>query len=60
MLTHSYNGNSKTVSAIYFLRIPITKIVLASQTLWDIITSCFGSGIWYEDRAWIDTDLWKN
>jgi len=30
------------------------------QLIWQNIRSCFGKGIWYQDKPWVDTDFWKN
>lgn len=42
----------------------IGAIYKGSQLLWltiyDIVKSCFGSGIWLPDKFWLDNDTWKN
>lgn len=29
-------------------------------TIYDTISSCFGSGTWLKDKPWIQDDTWKN
>jgi len=28
--------------------------------IWEVVSSCFGSGWWRGDRPWKGTDSWKN
>lgn len=28
-------------------------------TIYDLVRSCFGSGIWLQDKPWIEDDIWK-
>lgn len=60
MLTHVQNDQSKIIIAVSFMRIPITKIAIGSQAIWEIISSCFGSGVWRSDRPWKSVEKWKN
>jgi len=38
----------------------IQAVYKGLQLVWTAIRSCFGSGFWYNDRPWINTDAWKN
>ena len=42
----------------------IGAIYKGSQLVWltvyNAVRSCFGSGVWYQDRPWLGDDLWKN
>lgn len=28
--------------------------------IWQGIRSCFGGGLWLDDKPWLDDDAWKN
>lgn len=28
--------------------------------LWQAVRSCFGSGVWVNDKPWINDEAWKN
>lgn len=28
--------------------------------LWEAVRSCFGTGIWKQEKKWINDDHWKN
>ena len=42
----------------------IGAIYKGSQLVWvtvyNAIKSCYGSGIWIQDKPWLDNDFWKN
>ena len=42
----------------------IGAIYKGSQLVWvtvyNSVKSCFGSGIWLQDKPWLDNDFWKN
>lgn len=38
----------------------IVKVVVAGKVVWELISSCFGSGYWINDRPWINDDAWSN
>lgn len=33
---------------------------LVWRTVYNAIKSCFGSGVWIQDKPWLDNDNWKN
>lgn len=37
----------------------ITAVYKGAKLVWEAISSCFGSGMWLNLRAWKDTDGWK-
>lgn len=38
----------------------VTEIYRGAQLVWEAINSCFGSGAWFNDKPWSNTDGWKN
>lgn len=38
----------------------IIMVVAAGKVVWELISSCFGSGYWINDRPWINDDAWSN
>ena len=46
MIRFKHNGELKIASAIFYMNLAINKIAVGAKTIWDIITSCFGSGQW--------------
>ena len=30
------------------------------QLIWQAVRSCFGSGVWMDEKPWIDEELWKD
>lgn len=43
---------------------PISRVYKGAQLIWlsvyNAIRSCFGSGTWYGNKPWLETDLWRN
>lgn len=48
-VTYIAKGN-RAVSAVY------RGITL----VWMAVRSCFGSGVWVDEKPWIDSENWKN
>ena len=38
----------------------IQYIYRGSKLVWTAISSCFGSGVWLNDKVWNNNDSWKN
>ncbi len=38
----------------------VTKMWYNGLFIWQLIRSCFGSGVWKSDRPWLGDDLWRN
>ena len=47
-----------TYQRLGFLK--IDSIYRGSQQIWGLINSCFGSGIWYDSKFWIDNEKWND
>ncbi len=52
--------NNIELSARYYGTKTITAVYKGARLVWEAITSCFGSGMWLNLRAWKNTDGWKN
>jgi len=52
--------NDKDVIGIYLGTRVITAVYLGAQLVWQLANSCFGSGLWLNDKKWSNTDGWKN
>lgn len=52
--------NEKSVIAIYRGRKALAFIYRGVRLVWQAIRSCYGRGVWTEEKPWIDTDLWKD
>jgi hypothetical protein len=53
-----YNGTIG-VAARYYGAKAITAVYKGAKLVWEAVSSCFGGGMWMRDRAWKDTDGWK-
>lgn len=56
---HDKQGISRQVKGVFYMQLALVKIACATQTLWEQLTSCFGSGIWISHNLWKSNDLWK-
>ena len=52
--------NSLSMQARYYGAKSISAVYYGAKLVWEAITSCFGSGMWLNLRAWKNTDAWKN
>lgn len=52
-------GN-KEISAIRLGSNVISAVYKGSVLIWQAIRSCFGSGCWLNEKAWINDETWKN
>lgn len=44
----------KRVNAIYHIVNGVARIA------WQAVRSCFGSGMWLNDKSWINDEVWMN
>ena len=54
-----YKGDIGVIARYYGSKI-ITATYKGTKLIWEAISSCFGSGMWLNLRAWKNTDGWKN
>lgn len=55
--------NNKELTARYIGIKAIQYVYKGTQLIWSAISSvssCFGSGIWFNDKVWNNNDAWKN
>lgn len=52
--------NSIELSARYYGTKVISAVYLGSRLIWEAVNSCFGSGFWIREKAWSNTDSWRN
>lgn len=53
-------SNNKSITSLFYVDLVISKVAKGTVTLWEKILSCFSSGLWKEDRPWINSEIWKN
>ena len=39
---------------------PLIYMYYGTKLVWSSVSSCFGSGMWLNDKAWSNNDAWKN
>ncbi len=47
------------ISGIYIAGRAIQAVYHGTLLIWEVIRSCFGSGIWRDEHPWKDDDAWK-
>ena len=52
--------NNKEQIARYIGTKAILYVYKSTQLIWSAISSCFGSGMWFNDKVWSNNDAWKN
>lgn len=52
--------NSIELSARYYGTKVISAVYLGARLIWEAVNSCFGSGFWIREKAWSNTDSWRN
>jgi hypothetical protein len=50
----------KEITKIVLSGIPIAKVYKGGVLVWQAVRSCFGSGMWRNDKPWLNKELWKN
>lgn len=52
--------NKKEVIALYKKGKPIQAIYKGAILVWQAIRSCFGNGMWVNNKPWVNDEGWKN
>ena len=52
--------NKTEIVGIYKSKTPIQAIYHYGVLIWQAVRSCFGSGMWFNDKPWINDEIWKN
>lgn len=52
--------HKKEIIQIFRQKIPMQTIYKGGVILWQAVRSCFGSGVWVNDKPWINDEAWKN
>ena len=50
----------KEITERYWGIRPIAYVYRGIQLIWSAISSCFGSGMWLNNKPWSNDDAWKN
>lgn len=54
------NKNRTEITGIFTTKVPFQAIYQYGVVLWQAVRSCFGSGIWVNEKPWINDETWKN
>lgn len=60
IITTGKEVEDKEITSFYYVNLVITKITKGFNTIWELISSCFGSGTWREGASWSETETWKD
>lgn len=52
--------NKKEIIALYKQGKSLQTVYKGTHLIWQSIRSCFGSGIWVNDKPWVNDEAWKN
>lgn len=52
------DGNS--VAIVYKGRKPLAFRYIGTRLFWQSIRSCYGRGVWMQEKPWLDGDTWKD
>lgn len=53
-------NNKREIIALYKQGKKTQAIYKGVFLVWQAIRSCFGSGIWINDKPWLNDEGWKN
>lgn len=50
----------KEITSIYHGKNVISAVYKGAVLIWQAVRSCFGSGVWAEEKPWMDEEAWKD
>lgn len=53
-------GYAKVAQGVYGAVKVLTNPLSGFVEIYEAIRSCFGSGIWYDNKEWLDNEIWKD
>lgn len=53
-------AKNKDVVAVSFGAIPIAYIYKGATLVWQMVRSCFGKGLWINQKPWLNDNAWRN
>lgn len=54
------NINSEYIATQMINGEMVEAMYLNGELIWQAVRSCFGSGVWINEKPWINTETWKN
>lgn len=54
------NYNQHSIVAKIINSRPLAAVYHGLRLVWIAVRSCFGSGIWIDEKPWIDDEFWKD
>lgn len=52
--------SGKEIVTLYKSGKPLQAMYKGAYLIWQGIRSCFGAGLWFNDKPWSNDDVWKN
>lgn len=54
------NYNQHSIVAKIINSRPLAAVYHGLRLVWIAVRSCFGSGVWIDEKPWIDDEFWKD
>ena len=51
--------DKKEIIGIYSMKKTIIRVWHGANLVWNMVRSCFGSGLWDPKRPWLYDDVWR-
>lgn len=52
--------NKKEIIALYKQGKSVQAVYRGLYLVWLAVRSCFGSGVWINEKPWLNDETWKN